>query len=147
MLSLEDSCVYITEDASNGQLVKELAAFGIEVKQGTNPGSLHLSYSEGIEEKVPSGFVVWADSVENLQEGEYFDDINGVHRNNREYDNVVQVKGVKNLAVYAAKILSLQKPELKEKIKKIEKDKRETYKERNLTREILDIWNERVGGK
>jgi len=144
MLSLEDSCVYITEDDSNGKLAKELAVFGIEVKQGTNPGSLHLNYSEGIEEKVPSGFVVWADSVENLQEGEYFDDINGVHRNNRKYDNVIQVKGVKNLAVYAAKILSLQKPELREKIKKIRADKRETYKERNLSREILDIWNEMV---
>ncbi|MBW2966693.1 hypothetical protein KY342_06340 [Candidatus Woesearchaeota archaeon] len=145
MLSLEDSCVYIAEDDSNGKLAKELTALGIQSKQGTNLGSLNLYYSEGVEEKIP-GIVIWADSTENLQKGDYFDDSEAMHRN-KEYDNAVQVRGIKNLAIYAAKILSLQKPELREKIKKIGEDKRKTYKERNLPSEIVDGWNKMVGGK
>ncbi|MCX6707094.1 MAG: hypothetical protein NT001_03055 [Candidatus Woesearchaeota archaeon] len=48
----------------------------------------------------------------------------------------VQVYGLQNLAVFAAKILSLNNPELMQKIKGLAADKRRTYEERDIVEEL-----------
>jgi len=48
----------------------------------------------------------------------------------------LQVHGAQNLAIYAAKILSLSNPDLRAKIKLIAQKKRDTYKERDILNEV-----------
>ena len=55
--------------------------------------------------------------------------------------NTVQVRGDKNLVTFAAKILSLQRPDIREKIKEVGRKKRETYEKRDLISEFGDdVW-------
>ena len=136
MLELEDKAVNVARDTSGGKLEKELAKYDIK----TDPASgLNLAYDiydmdKGLSYK---GFMIRADTDENLFSTDYLK-IAELRHHDTDFNHVptAQVRGVGNLAIYAAKILSLQIPELREKIHEIAVKKRDSYQERQILAEI-----------
>lgn len=100
----------------------------------------------------PTGFLIRADSNENLNDWVYLRKTHHRHHlkmySTECYDHVpfeeAQVRGLENLAVFATKIISLQKPELREKLKEIAKKKHESYEERNLIEEVNRLQNQNL---
>lgn len=130
VLSLEKDYVVITHDDSEGKLEKALSTeFGIEVRTGKGEsGTLSISYGIRIGEVPKDGLLVRANSDANVNDWNY-----PKKAEKRQHDGrtnpcpTVEVHGATNLAVYAAKILSLQNLELIDRIKKIAMDKLLSY--------------------
>lgn len=131
ILNLKESTVAVEGDGNLEKLTKELFIFGIKI---SHKSKLLLSYSSIPEANLEEGYIqVWADINEDPYRGEYFDE---AEQTLRMRDNTVQVSGIKNLALFATKIFSLQRPDLIKKLKKIRLEKISTYDQRNLITEI-----------
>lgn len=88
---------------------------------------------------VPAGsFAIRADSDENVKNWQYLKTTEERHHQG-EYNNVIsgQVRGLDNLAMFAAKVISLQRPDVRKKIKEAALKKREDYRERNLLKKLV----------
>jgi len=107
---------------------KEIGKYDIKEKANSK---LALAYHESPFEG-PKSIQIWADSVGGPLTGDYIQQQESLLAKS----NALQVRGVQNLAIYAAKILSLSNPELREQIKKIKDDKRKKYEERDLLEEL-----------
>ena len=68
--------------------------------------------------------------------GGYLNFANQIISNQGGFKGTLQIKGIQNLAIYAAKILSLNNPELREQIKGLKISKRKTYQRRYLLNEL-----------
>ena len=147
ILNLPNSNVHVTGNSYYiGELCEELDNLGINASTEDNSASLVLMYSTYVGDVYkavnhknidPSKILIRADDNENLMDWNYLQEAE--ERHTREGFNIVptaQVRGLKNLAIYAAKILSLQNPELRENLKRIADDKYGTYQKRNLIDEI-----------
>ena len=131
MLNLKEDTVVVKGNGNLEKITKELGNFGIDV---SNDGQLVLVYGSQPLNDIEDGSIqIWADSNENLFSGSYFENAERAIAN---APNAVQVRGDKNLAAYAAKVLSLQKPDIKEKIEAIAVDKLKSYPVRNLIDEL-----------
>lgn len=132
MLTLEEDTVVVKGNGNLDKLTKELERFGIEL---SNTGQLVLVYDSHPVNDLGGGAIqVWADPNENLFSGTYLENAEQAIAN---APNTVQVRGAQNLATYAAKILSLQRPDIREKIKALARDKRNSYTDRNLIGELM----------
>lgn len=107
-----------------------------------NPSNDALSLVYGtLDEmrKVPQdSFVVRADSDEKVTDWSYLKSAEERHHL-ADWNEVpaIQVRGLDNLAMFAAKVISLQKPELREKIKEVGRKKWLTYQRRDLLSESM----------
>lgn len=136
-----DEVNIICSDKTNEEKLAEklYSLFGIRnVGTYINP-ALSLVYGTLDEmKKVPhDSFVVRADSDENLKNWEYLS--RAQHRHHlADWNEVLacQVRGLDNSVMFAAKIFSLQKPELREKLEEIARKKRTNYSERDLLKEV-----------
>jgi len=84
--------------------------------------------------KVPQdSFAIRADSDEKVTDWSYLKNAEERHHL-PDWNEVLamQVRELDNLAMFAAKVISLQKPELREKIKEVGRKKRLTYQRRDL---------------
>ncbi|MFH1501333.1 MAG: hypothetical protein ABIE22_05315 [archaeon] len=147
MLTLEDQEVCIIEDESKGKLEKKLLSLGINYKTGSYPHALHLSYSKSDQTNIYpyAQCLIRADSDANMNSWTYLRDSeerNHWHNLGQVLDSVpfAQVRGSDNLAIYAAKILSLQNPSLRRTLLEIKDAKRKSYNkhERHLSIELAD---------
>ncbi len=139
ILKLERDEVNIINDASEGKLSAHLDALGIKSCYGKGGDSqLSLAYGPGGISKInPKSFLIRACDYESLFLWDYLKRSEGEHHEkNYNISPTAEVRGLENLAIFAAKIISLQRPDVREKIKKIAIDKRNSYKERNLLEEL-----------
>ncbi|MFH1307658.1 MAG: hypothetical protein ABIH72_02295 [archaeon] len=145
ILTLEFEEVCIVGDESNGKLEKKLLDFGIKYRTSSESHLLHLSYSKYDQKEVYPyvSCLIRADSDEDMNDWNY---LRNSEQRNHIYDfgnpiNTVpfaQVRGVDNLAIYAAKILSLQRHDLRQKLIDMKVGKRKTYEQRDLSSELAD---------
>ncbi len=121
------------------ELRKKLREFYIHNYSCIDEDALSLVYgnSEQMLQVPQTSFALRADADENMMDLDYIARGEARHRKH-EYNLVpcAQVRGLDNLAIFAAKIISLQRPELMEKILEIAKKKRADYTERNLLDEL-----------
>jgi hypothetical protein len=75
---------------------------------------------------------IWSDHHEKYEKELFFDGLESAI----ERKEMLQVRGAENLAIYAAKIISLQRPELIPKLKEIAQKKRASYEHRDLIKEL-----------
>lgn len=130
ILNSDDDSVRLWGDGNLEKLANELDILGIKV---SDRSGLSLTYGISPDGEIGSDAIqVWADSKERLT-GEYFD---RTQQRLSMRPLTIQVKGYQNLAIYAAKILSLANPSLREKIEKIKTDKRNGYETRDLRQEL-----------
>jgi phosphoribosylcarboxyaminoimidazole (NCAIR) mutase len=140
ILNLEGTKVTAIDDGE-GKLEKELSQFGIEID---NTATQPLALVNGLyrlDRAKDAGVVIRADTDEDMRSWEYLRTAEARHHDEHfNYAPTAQVKGVGNLTIYAAKILSLQRPELIKKIQDIAAEKLKTYDKhkRSLLCEIKD---------
>jgi phosphoribosylcarboxyaminoimidazole (NCAIR) mutase len=141
MLTLNDDTVGLVTDVSGGKLSDELAKFEIESDWAYSESDgkrLSLACGTDYLHKVNTrSFLLRADDDENLKDWGYFR--KAEERHHQDGFNVVptaQVRGLKNLVIYTAKVLSLQRPELRERLIEIATKKRDSYETRDLVAEI-----------
>lgn len=133
LLNFKGEKVCVDGDGNLDLLVKELEGWGIETSD-KSPFVLNFGFEPGDYED--GVFQVWADYQPDLTRGSYLDE----HSKLADAELTVQVHGYKNLAFFAAKVLSLQNTELAEKIKKVGSDARKAMGDpRDLTRELKKI--------
>lgn len=129
ILNLEEDTVTIRGFKSKG-LIKRLDDFGI----GTSDyGKLVLAYSDEPFRIEKDRFQIWADPLLNAYKA---DTIVKSERILSQADSTVQVRSDQDLAIYAAKILSLRNPGIKRKITAMGLEKRKSYEERDLIAEL-----------
>ncbi|MFH1473510.1 MAG: hypothetical protein ABIE55_01315 [Candidatus Aenigmatarchaeota archaeon] len=132
ILNLDTYPVAIRGDGDLEKLEKELDEIGIVVDDDSD---LILSYgSKPLTDVDEKCIQIWADTQSSSMSGSYMDD---TERFLARTPNTVQVRGLKNLEIYAAKILSLNDPEMREAIKKIGENKRKDYNVRSIIDEIF----------
>lgn len=138
ILNLEGTKVTAIDDGE-GKLEKALNEYGIEVDNtATQPLTL-INGTYRLDRAKDASIVIRADTDEDMKSWEYLQNAEKRHHDNHfNYVPTAQVKGVGNLALYAAKILSLQRPELMKKIKEIAAEKKDSYERRSLLCEIKD---------
>jgi phosphoribosylcarboxyaminoimidazole (NCAIR) mutase len=131
ILNLDESAVAIrTKQNMKSEIQKELERLAITTEKNSK---LILNFN--CQPSVVRGeeIQIWADPRENLFNGSYLEcaerTISGV-------SNTVQVRGKSNLVIYAAKILSLNRADLREKLKNMGEEKRKSYPERDLIQEL-----------
>ncbi len=128
------------------ELCEELDNLGINVSTEDNSASLVLMYgtyaghiynNTNYADTNANKILIRADDDDIIPYHLYLKAAEERHRS-KEFNIVptAQVKGLKNLAIYAAKILSLQRPELRENIERIADKKYSSYQKRNLIDEI-----------
>ncbi len=147
ILNLGNPIVNVIADNKKNERVicTDLEKYGVEFScDRYMADALSLVYGEYDEiGRVPQGgFAIYADSDENMDDWDYFCSAERKHHE-AEYSYFpnaqargifpnAQARGIGNLAIMAAKIVFLQKPELGEKIKDIAIKKRRSYPEKSL---------------
>jgi phosphoribosylcarboxyaminoimidazole (NCAIR) mutase len=138
ILNLENPSVNIIANVENiEKIIEKNNLFGIasNIYSSISSDALSLVYGKTEEmRKIPKeSFVVRADSDEKLKDWNYLKTAEERHHI-EDWNKVpsMQVRGLENLAIFAAKIISLQKPELIANIKEIGRKKLITYKQRDL---------------
>ncbi|MDP7141186.1 MAG: hypothetical protein QF362_01710 [Candidatus Woesearchaeota archaeon] len=122
------------------ELCTELEDLDINALKESDSAGLVLMYGthNGVYDNInPNQVLIRADNDDTIPYLLYLKAAEERHKS-KEFNIVptVQVKGLKNLAIYAAKIISLQRPELRENLERIADKKYGTYQERNLIDEI-----------
>ena len=142
MLNLEKQIVGIINYDYEDRLGTELEKLGINHKMvgccdadSTHNPDIGFYVQSGVPLHHQShrcdSFLLYSYTDENLSRWEYLE--TAEKRNHVPEANLgAQIRGIQNLAVYSAKILSLQNSLLRVKIKQIAIDKRETYNQRKL---------------
>ncbi len=131
ILNFDGKRVSLKGDGDLEKLEQVLAKFDIPVSEHND---LVLNYGSNPLEG--GGYInLWADTQEDLMLGRYFDSADEMVR---PLPATLQVKGYKNLAIYAAKILSLNRPDLRKMLIDMKDEKRLSYGEegRNLEEEL-----------
>ncbi len=136
MLNFEGDSVTLVGNGDLEKVATELGNFGIPVSDNCD---LILNFDFGFDwenrAKYQDKICLWADSKEDLMSGVYFDRAQArIHTS----EDTLQVKGYKNLVIYAAKILSLNRPDLRKMLIDLKKAKRDSYGEngRDLEAEL-----------
>jgi phosphoribosylcarboxyaminoimidazole (NCAIR) mutase len=130
ILNLEEDTVDVCSEEDTKNLTERLRQFGIGVSDKSN---LVLAYSPKPRDISLYEFQVWANPSLNSS------NVNSIIKSEEmlaEEPLTVQVRSEQDLAIYAAKILSLRKPEIRAKIKEMSFEKRKSYQERNLLAEL-----------
>jgi len=135
MLNLESQTIALIGDGDLEKIAKELDNLGIRTHDSS---ALVLTYGHMPQPAGSDCIQLWAHCAENLMSGTYLERAEAVINMDPDSVNAAQVRA-SNLAIYAAKILSLQNPELREKIKGIAKKKRAGYPDRDLLAELGGI--------
>ncbi len=138
ILGLERDEVNIISDTSEGKLSDRLKELSIKSCYGKGDDfQLSLAYGDdGIEKVNPRSFLVRAWDYEYLNSWVYLEKSEGKHHEEKyNIAPTVQVRGLENLAIFAAKIISLQRPEIRNNIRNIARDKRNSYERRDLLKE------------
>lgn len=144
----EDRVTISYDDDSGGEVGTEIDKYNINRGIGIiNNGVSLLHSTEGLKKADEAAHILlWADDDKNprpylpadIREHVTREEIGLREFVNNDYNgspefrnsqakNTLQVRGVKNLAVFATKILSLQRPDIRSRLKKIAEDKRERY--------------------
>ena len=136
ILNLEEEGVALEGNGDLGSVINELNALGIPIDKRSK---LILTFSgqppfQEIDSTHPNIVNIWANSERS--HGLY---PKPAAMNWLDYNKSIQVRGAKNLAIYAAKILSLGNPELRGKLLEMGEIKRAGYEERNLEKELEGI--------
>lgn len=130
ILNLEGDTVAVRGKGNLENLTKKLNTFSI---RASNESKLILTYSnEPVLEK-GDHVQVWADPLLNASNANSIRDSEEILS---KTPNTIQVRSDQDLAIYAAKILSLQRPDIREKLKAMSEEKRKSYQERNLVQEL-----------
>lgn len=147
ILNLENPKIGVIEDRSEGfKLTKELEKYGLDTTGISGWGGLKLAYNErpGIPNAdchpLLNDILLRADSDSDVSDWNYLKRAEERHHQTRPDVVMAQVHRLDNLALVALRVMSLQKPELMDKIKKVAKDKRDSYEERNLCIEITQMF-------
>ncbi|MBR9704245.1 hypothetical protein GOV12_02445 [Candidatus Pacearchaeota archaeon] len=130
----------VSDKTGERKLFDELKLLGVrDVKRAYRDSEeLKILYGDDRINMVPkSGVLVWADSKVDLNNWKSLEEIEN-HHHLPEYNYIpgAQVKGLKNLAMFAAKIISLQDPSIREKIREVQMKKLASYDKRDLRREL-----------
>jgi phosphoribosylcarboxyaminoimidazole (NCAIR) mutase len=131
ILNLDNTIVDIFYDVGNGKLNSELHRFAIntaDYNYGKNQLAVaHCDFLKGIRTN-HNGFLLWADSDENISDWEYLKKSELRHHQD-EYNKIpsAQVRGLANLSIIAAKVLSLKQSYLIERIKDVARKKYDSY--------------------
>lgn len=125
-----DKVAIRTKAYKKSEIQKELEKFDIETDKNSK---LILNYNHRPSDVEKGEVQIWADPRENLFSGSY---ILKSERALSKSSNTLQVRGKSNLAYYAAKILSLQRPDIRERLETMKEEKRKSFEERNLIREL-----------
>jgi len=129
ILDLEEDTV-----AVNGKnldsLTKRLNDFGIKTHDNSK---LVLTYNHKPLGEVRDCIQVWADPSLDASD---LVTVFASEKNLNKTASTIQARSDQDLAIYAAKILSLRNPEMKEKITEMSKEKRKSYPERDLISEL-----------
>ncbi len=135
ILNFEGDSVALRGSGHIKKVEEQLTKFNIPISDDSN---LVLNYdSSPLEEGINNGKIyLWASVHEDLMQGRYFND---VEKMINTPTNTIQVRGDKNLVIYAAKILSLQREDLRVKLKEIQEKKRASYPERDLEQELREM--------
>ncbi len=137
ILNFEGDGVALRGSGYLKKVEEQLAKFNIPISDDSN---LVLNYdSSPLEEGINNGEIcLWASAHEDLMQGRYFNDVEKMINNST---NTIQVMGDKNLVIYAAKILSLNRPDLRKTLIDMKKAKRKSYgkKRRNLETELRNM--------
>jgi phosphoribosylcarboxyaminoimidazole (NCAIR) mutase len=159
MLLMEGTSVTVIDDTKTepegSKLEKELQKMKIDINNGTTQPLTLVNGIYRFDRTSGAGLVIRADTDENMNEWDYFNRAELRHHDEHfNYVPTAQVKGVGNLALYAAKILSLQRPELRDvltyfpkkeediKIMGIKEKKRASYQRRDLIEEVKTLRKE-----
>jgi phosphoribosylcarboxyaminoimidazole (NCAIR) mutase len=130
ILNLEEDTVDVCTEEDSTDLAKRLKQFGIGI---SGKSKLVLTSStkpldvEGDYVQIWSNPILSASGVDIIKDSE--------EMLSKAY-STLQVRSEQDLAIYAAKILSLRRPDIKEKITGMRLEKRKSYEERNLTQEL-----------
>ena len=144
ILNLDHTQVNAVADLkTSSKLVEKLKSYGLRSVNGFGEGYISpgmcLVYGGPDELKgVPEGcFAIRADSDEDVNSWAYMGLAEDRH-NLAQYNRVptAQVRGMDNLAIFAAKVISCQDKTLIGKIRGIGEKKRASYAERNLLKEL-----------
>ncbi len=136
MLNFEGDSVNLVGNGDLEKIAKKLEKLGIPISEDSD---LVLNFGAGFGWDDRSSYknkvCLWADTTENLMQGSYFDRAQArIHTS----EDTLQVLGYKNLVIYAAKILSLNRPDLRKMLIDLKKAKRDSYGEngRDLEAEL-----------
>jgi phosphoribosylcarboxyaminoimidazole (NCAIR) mutase len=135
ILNFEGNTVAVSGGEANHSTLKleeTLKKYNIEISEDSD---LLLTLSSSPKIIADNQIQIWADTE---LDSENVETIKKSHGRLIHQFNTIQVHGAKNLAIYAMKILSLQKPELRGTIKKIAEKKLDDYgPERDLRKEVF----------
>jgi phosphoribosylcarboxyaminoimidazole (NCAIR) mutase len=140
IIDLQTDCVRLNaREANLGKLVEELSKFGLKISEESHlvltydslPAHLHTESS-------PKCLQIWASSNEHPLNWQYLNIAENTISNPYTKAITVQASGATNLAIYAAKILSLDNPTLRDKLLEIRDKKRASYSKtpRDLAAEL-----------
>jgi hypothetical protein len=132
ILNSEDVTVRIMGDGEKKEELKaELKKFNLG---SSDDSKIILNYNTKPSHNIGKNEVqLWADPNENLMSGRYFDLAESILSN---APNTLQLRGKGNLAVYAAKILSPQRPDALYSLMDAGVKKANSYENRNLIKEL-----------
>ena len=131
ILNLNNDTVAVRGDGKTDRLKKELNKFDIEI---SDESDLILTLgSKPLFSEESSLIQIWSDTNNDCNS---LGHITRAEENLAYTPNTLQVRGDKNLAIYAAKILSLQRPKIRDKLKELVVKKRQSYEERDLLKEL-----------
>jgi phosphoribosylcarboxyaminoimidazole (NCAIR) mutase len=137
ILNLNNPEIGILDDFSNGKVAQELTKYGLSHSEKNHAG-LNVCYDERAVEANPHGLLLRAESDLDVKDFEHLNRSEWRHHQD-EYNTspCASVYGIGNLAIFSAKVLSLQRPELREVIRKIGSDKLASYGPvRDLLKEV-----------
>lgn len=138
MLNLEEHIIsiHVTADVDGTKLYKKLNELGIAflgTEESKKENRILLNYGSTIRYDLNSNNIfIWAINHDNFGLGRHYDNL----ESSIERKEILQVRGAENLAIYAAKIISLQRPELIPQLKEIAEKKRASYEHRDLIKEF-----------
>ncbi|NIO44421.1 MAG: hypothetical protein GTN36_02605 [Candidatus Aenigmarchaeota archaeon] len=133
ILDLEEDAVALKGEGNLENLERKLNDFRIKT---SDESKLILTYKRCPIEIERDDIQIWANSSLDVSS------VISVKKSEEKISRApftVQVRGDENLAIYAAKILSLRNADIREKLKEMERKKRKSYNERNIIEEIGDI--------
>ena len=120
-------------EKSKTEIQKELEKF--EINTSRNSDLILNSSSRPSCNIGPDEIQLWSDSKENPND---LRRLNYTEKLLSDAPHTLQVRGNKNLAYYAAKIISLQRPNVRKILKEMGEEKRKSYPERDLVQELGD---------
>ncbi len=130
ILNLEEDNVDVCTEGDLTNLAKRLEQFGIGI---SDKSKLMLSSTKKPIDIEGDYLQIWSDPALNASD---VDAIRGSEEMISKAYSTLQLRSEQDLAIYAAKILSLARPDIKEKITRMSEEKRKGYDERNLTQEL-----------